>query len=130
MDVQAAEDQLSWQYFVTAKRLMAQHGHPATPDVYAVWYAYSARQEPGLVQRIERAIVGGEALPLAQVRELHASFFGHAAEGDMLSRTGEQVSAEMARVLELLATAGRDTSSFGSALTTIAGRLQPEGELR
>jgi diguanylate cyclase len=130
MDVQVAEEPESWQHFEAAKSLMARHGHPATPEVYAVWYAYAARQEPGLVARIDRAGAAGATLPLALVKELHASFFSHAAEGDMLRRTGDLVSAELARMSELLETAGRDTSSFGSALTRIADRLQPDGELR
>ncbi len=130
MDVQVAEEPESWQHFEAAKSLMARHGHPATPEVYAVWYAYASRQEPGLVMRIDRAMAAGAMLPLTLIKELHATFFSHAAEGDMLRRTGDQVSAELGRMLELLETAGRDTSSFGSALTRIADRLQPDGELR
>ena len=130
MDIQLTEAKDSWQHFETAKQLMTEHGHPATPEIYAVWYAYAARQEPALAARIDRATVGGEAVPLALMEELHTAFFSHAAEGDMLRRTGDQVSAELGRMLELLEAAGRDTSSFGSALTTIADRLQPDGELR
>ena len=130
MDIQLTEAKDSWQHFETAKQLMAQHGHPATPEIYAVWYAYAARQEPALAARIDRAMVGGEAVPLPLMKELHAAFFSHAAEGDMLRRTGDQVSAELGRMLELLEAAGRDTSSFGSALAKIADRLQPDGELR
>ena len=130
MDIQLTEAKDSWQHFETAKQLMTQHGHPATPEIYAVWYAYAARQEPALAARIDRAMVGGEAVPLPLMKELHAAFFSHAAEGDMLRRTGDQVSAELGRMLELLEAAGRDTSSFGSALAKIADRLQPDGELR
>jgi diguanylate cyclase len=130
MDIQLTEDKDSWQHFEAARQLMARHGHPATPEIYAVWYAYAARQEPALAAHIDRAMVGGEAVPLALMKELHAAFFSHAAEGDMLRRTGDQVSAELGRMLELLEAAGRDTSSFGSALTKIADRLQPDGELR
>ena len=130
MDIQLTEAKDSWQHFETAKQLMTQHGHPATPEIYAVWYAYAARQEPALAARIDRATVGGEAVPLALMEELHTTFFSPAAEGDLLRRTGDQVSAELGRMLELLEAAGRDTSSFGSALTTIADRLQPDGELR
>ena len=130
MDIQLTEAKDSWQHFETAKQLMAQHGHPATPEIYAVWYAYAARQEPALAARIDRAMVGGEAVPLPLMKELHAAFFSHAAEGDMLRRIGDQVSAELGRMLELLEAAGRDTSSFGSALAKIADRLQPDGELR
>jgi diguanylate cyclase len=130
MDIQPTEDKDSWQHFETARQLMTRHGHPATPEIYAVWYAYAARREPALAAHIDRATVGGEAVPLTLMKELHTSFFSHAAEGDMLRRTGDQVSAELGRMLELLEAAGRDTSSFGSALTKIADRLQPDGELR
>ncbi len=130
MDIQPTEAKDSWQHFETAKQLMARHGHPATPEIYAVWYAYAARQEPALAACIDRALVGGEAVPLTLMKELHAKFFSHAAEGDMLRRTGDQVSAELGRMLELLEAAGRDTSSFSLALSKIADRLQPEGELR
>jgi diguanylate cyclase len=125
MDILGTED--SWQHFETAKALMVRHGHPATPEIYAVWYAYAAQREPALVTRIDRA---GASVPLALMQELHATFFSHAAEGDMLRRTGDQVAAELGRMLELLQAAGRDTSSFGTALTQVAARLQPEGELR
>ena len=130
MDGRAVEDGGSWAYFEAAKNLMSQHGHPATPEIYAVWYAYAAQREPGLVTRIDRATANGTPVPLALVKELHGAFFSHAAEDEMLRRTGDRVSAELGRMLELLETAGRDTSSFGSALTTIAARLEPEGELR
>jgi len=130
MDVQVAEDAGSWQHFETARALMAEHGHPATPEVYAVWYAYAARREPALAEKLERATITGKLVPLALIEELHTAFFSHAAEGDMLRQTGDKVSAELGRMLKLLETAGRDTLSFGSALTKIAAKLEPEGELR
>ena len=67
MDVQVAEDEGSWQHFETAKALMAEHGHPATPEVYAVWYAYAARREPALAERLERATITGEPVRTASV---------------------------------------------------------------
>jgi diguanylate cyclase len=130
MDVQTAEGEASWQHFETAKTMMARNGHPATPEVYAVWYAYAARTEPALVQKIERAAISGETVKLPLILELHNIFFSHVAEGDMLRQTGDKVSAELGRMLQLLETAGRDTSSFGSALTQIAAKLEPDGELR
>ena len=130
MDVQATRGEDAWQLLETAKSLMARHGHPPTPEVYAVWYAYAARSEPALVRKIERAAITGESVRLALILELHDSFFSHVAESDMLRQTGDKVSAELGHMLQLLETAGRDTSSFGAALTQIAAKLEPDGELR
>jgi diguanylate cyclase len=120
----------SWEFFEAARAHMAGHGHPATPRVYEVWYAYASRQDAELVERLDHALTLPHAVPLALIEALHEEFFARERQTEVVRQTGEKLSNELTRILQMLANAGRDTSSFAAALEQIAARLPADGELR
>jgi diguanylate cyclase len=130
MDIESSGADRSWQHFETARAHMARHGHPATPRVYEVWYAYASLQDAELVERIDHALALPHAIPVALIEALHEEFFARERQTAAVRETGEKLSDELARILQMLANAGRDTSSFAAALEKIAARLPPDGELR
>lgn len=109
---------------------MARHAHPATPRVYEVWYAYVSRQDVELVERLDHALALPHAIPVALIEALHEEFFARERQTEVVRQTGEKLSNELTRILQMLANAGRDTSSFADALEKIAARLPADGELR
>ncbi|HEV2676248.1 MAG TPA: GGDEF domain-containing protein [Aliidongia sp.] len=130
MTIDISDADRSWEFFETVRAHMARHGHPATPRVYEVWYAYACRQDAELVERLDQAIALPHTVPVALIEALHEEFFARERQTEVVRQTGEKLSNELTRILQMLANAGRDTSSFAAALEKIAARLPPDGELR
>lgn len=130
MTIESSDTDRSWEFFETVRAHMARHGHPAKPRVYEVWYAYAARQDAELVERLDQAIALPHAVPVALIEALHEEFFARERQAEVVRQTGEKLSNELTRILQMLASAGRDTSSFAAALEKIAARLPADGELR
>ncbi|GGF23155.1 GGDEF domain-containing protein [Aliidongia dinghuensis] len=130
MSIESSDADRSWEFFEAVRAHMARHGHPATPRVYEVWYAYASRQDAELVERLDHAIALPHAVPLALIEALHEEFFARERQTEVVRQTGEKLSNELTRILQMLANAGRDTSSFADALEKIAARLPADGELR
>jgi diguanylate cyclase len=130
MTIESSDTDRSWEFFEAVRAHMARHGHPATPQVYEVWYAYASRQDVELVDRLDHALALPHAVPVALIQALHEEFFARERQNEVVRQTGEKLSDELARILQMLANAGRDTSSFAVALEKIAARLPADGELR
>ena len=130
MDVESSDADRSWEFFETVRAHMGRHGHPATPRVYEVWYAYASHQDAELVDRLNHALALPHAVPVALIEALHEEFFARERQTEVVRQTGEKLSSELNRILQMLANAGRDTSSFADALEKIAARLPTDGELR
>jgi len=129
MDIKSLDADRSWEYFEAVRAHMARHGHPATPRVYEVWYAYVAVEDSELVDRLNHALTQPQ-VPVALIEALHEEFFARERQSEVVRQTGEKLSNELTRILQMLANAGRDTSSFADALEKIAARLPADGELR
>jgi len=109
---------------------MIKHGHPPDPDVYAVWCAYEAGGDPLLVDKLNRSMSACPTLPVETIRAIYSEYFVREQEGAIVRATGDKFATELGRMLKVLEGAGRDTSSFATALEQIAGKLTPEGDLR
>ena len=130
MTIESTDTDRSWEFFEMVRAHMARHGHPATPRIYEVWYAYVSRKDVELVERLDQAIALPQVVPVALIEALHEEFFARERQTEIVRQTGEKLSSELARILLMLANAGRDTSSFAAALEKIAARLPADGELR
>ena len=130
MNIQSADADRSWEFFEAVRAHMTKHGHSATPRVYEVWYAFASLQNAELVERLNHALALPHPVPLALIEALHEEFFARERQTEVVRQTGEKLSNELTRILQMLANAGRDTSSFADALEKIAARLPADGELR
>ncbi len=131
MAVEVEDSERRWRCFEMARELMVRHGHPPDPDIYAVWYAYAQREDLFLVDRVERALVSNaEGLPVKLIKDIYAEYFVREQEGALVRATGDKLTAELGRMLKVLESAGRDTSSFATALEKVASKLVPDSDLR
>jgi diguanylate cyclase len=131
MDLEVEGGERRWQCFEAAREQMVRHGHPPDSDIYAVWYAYASREDPFLVDKLERALAAAAGpLPIKIIRDIYAEYFVREQEGELVRATGDKLTTELGRMLKVLESAGRDTSSFATALEKVAGKLTPEGDLR
>jgi diguanylate cyclase len=131
MDLADEEGERGWQCFEAARMHMRKHGHPPTPEIYAVWYGYATQEDPFLVDKLDRSMAASaERLPVKLIQDVYAEYFVREREGELVRATGDKLTAELGRMLKVLENAGRDTSSFATALEKVAGKLAPDGDLR
>ena len=71
----------SVQYSSEAMRLMAQYKIPATPQNFAVWYAYVSDNGPDLKRAVDVLISNKQEFNEEQNAELFDKYFGQQAEG-------------------------------------------------
>jgi diguanylate cyclase len=130
-NLEVEDGERRWRCFEAAREHMVKHGHTPDSDIYAVWYAYAAHEDPLLVDKLDRSIARfGSPLPVKIIKDIHAEYFLREQEGELVRATGDKLTAELGRMLKVLESAGRDTSSFATALEKVAGKLTPEGDLR
>ena len=106
--------------------MMRHHAVPATPENYAVWYAYCAETNPELKRALDLLITNHTPLTPERNTELYERFFGHAGYEAALGSTGEGLEAVMARVQHLLDRAGRETHDYDARMTRLSGDLDTQ----
>jgi len=106
--------------------LMRHHAVPATPENYAVWYAYCAETNPELKRALDLLINSRTPLTPERNAELYERFFGHAGYEAALGSAGESLESVMSRVQGLLDKAGRDTHDYDQRLTRLSGDLDAQ----
>jgi diguanylate cyclase len=103
-----------------AHELMQRHNALPSPENYELWYAYAAQRNEALVGALDEAVRSGKAQDLDHSRVLHARFFA-AGSSEVQEEVGNQLTAEIAKLAEVLQNAGADSADFGRTLTS-AGR--------
>lgn len=107
-----------------ALKLMAERKVPATPDNYAVWYAYACGENAELRQMIDAITGKGEEFTATRNAQLHEKFFGTSAERKEILETASRIETAISRVLEILGATGEETSRYGKALESYSGQLE------
>ncbi len=103
--------------------LMTGYEVPATPENYAVWYAYCAGTHPELTQMLDILMSNHTSFTPDRNEELHARFFSTKPHSDALVDTGQKLEQAMGKVVKLLGQAGADTSAYGRRLADLSGVL-------
>lgn len=106
-----------------AVALMTEHDIPATPENYAVWYAYCVGSHPELSQMLDILISNHASFTPERNDELHARFFSTKSHSDALVDTGQKLEQAMGKVVKLLGEAGADTNAYGRRLADLSGDL-------
>jgi diguanylate cyclase len=96
---------------------------PATPENFAVWYAYCAGSNPELTKAIDILLSNRSAFTPERNAEIHERFFGLSAHEQAVQSTGHKLENAMGRVLALIGQAGADTSAYGRRMADLSGEL-------
>lgn len=86
-----------------AIRFIASNGLTADPHTYEVAYAYVSQNLPAITEEIDAVIGDGEKLTQKQADAIYDRTFTATAHADGIDNTGERVTAEIAKVMAMLA---------------------------
>jgi diguanylate cyclase len=106
-----------------AMHAMARHDVPATPENYAIWYAYAAGSDPELVKALDVVISNNGTFTPERNAEIRERFFARSRLDQTVQATGAGLESAIARILELLGDHDADQSAFGRKLAQMSGAL-------
>ena len=101
---------------------MSRHGIPATPQNYAIWYAYVGGDNPALSAEIDRLIAEGQSFTAVINTQLYRDFV---AEHDIahVEMVREGLGKVLAEVCGALHAAGDDANTFEGKLGGFAKEI-------
>ena len=106
----------------SAIELMEQHKVPASPDNFAVWYAYVNGTNPNLVKAIDDIITKGVSFTKA----INEDFFKKFCDAEAQQELGEmrrRIEGAVAKVVEYMGSAISGATQYGSSLEEFSGKL-------
>jgi diguanylate cyclase len=104
-------------------RLMAAHALPATPQNFALWYAYSSKSDPGLVKALDGLLAQPQLLVASTLAEVHEKFLGRDDRDLAIYEAGQDLTGMLDDVLSAVSQANDDAEVFSTALAASAGSL-------
>lgn len=99
-----------------AIRHLEAEGIPPSPENYAVWFSYFAKQDPDLVRTIDVLRSNNEQMTPARSAELYAQYIGTGRERQVIENVAREVEAALGEMMSMLRETGRDTGRFGESL--------------
>ena len=109
-----ARDALAW---------MAQYGIPPTAQNYEVILAYVGGENAELKSTIDGLASRQCRFDPSVMASLHNQYFRIGRESEVLTDLSAKISSELGSLVQLLNTAGRDQSAYGSTLSKASGEL-------
>jgi diguanylate cyclase len=106
---------------------MAQRGIPPTPENFELIYAYVGVENAELKKTIDGLISNGCKFEPSVMKILHQRYFRAPRDDDAVADVGEQMTAELDSILQMLEAAARDQSAYGKTLSTASGELGNSG---
>lgn len=106
-----------------ALELMRKHEIPATPQNFAVWYAYAGEKFPDLRSALDTMISGDTPFTASRNEEVFDRFFTHSDEGYALQETGRRIEDQMDLILGLLGEVSEDADDFEESLKEGLGTI-------
>ncbi len=103
--------------------LMSQHGVPATPSHYAVFYNYVAGFDPALKEAFDQSVAADEPITEALSEDLYRRFLCGGGE-ERISQVNEAMCKMLLEISSLVKTAGGDASTYGGAIAKISESIQ------
>lgn len=102
---------------------MNSQGFPATPENYALWYAYATGRNVALNKALD-ALVGGEEPPTPEVLiGLYEKFIVGAQADAAVAKAGESLSSIAEDLMKTVSQANDEAAEFSTALADSAGSL-------
>ncbi len=102
---------------------MQADGLPATPNNYAVWYAYYSGHYPDLVRTMDILVSNGQTITDERCADLHRKFLGADFEADAVRDIGQKLQAALEGVLSSLDAAGADVGRYSDTLNRLGGQI-------
>lgn len=97
-----------------------------TPEVFEVWYTYSARDNPQINEVLDRAMNTGQDLDVEFLTKLYSEHLSPQSAGDALDRIGGDLHGTLTRVSDALGENLKEHSVFSGTLRN-AGRHLAQG---
>jgi diguanylate cyclase len=111
------------EYSSAAMRLMEQHGLPATPRNFALWYAYASNSDPKLTAVLDSLLARPELLVNSALSEVHDTFLGQQERDLAVYEAGQDLTGMLDDVLGAVSQANDDVEVFNTALARSVGSL-------
>ena len=108
---------------LTALKSMAEHGIPANPNNFSVWYSYHAGSYGDLVRGLDALLGSGVTFTPARNDEIFEKYFGSEPDGQRIHETSAQIEEALGSVLERLGDAGQSAASYGQKLADFTGEM-------
>ncbi|MAF49253.1 MAG: GGDEF domain-containing protein [Rhodospirillales bacterium] len=102
---------------------MREHGIPAIPDNYTVWYHYCANTYPDLKRTVDILIDNGQEFSPSVCANLFERFFTNSDETKTLRSATSKLEGVIKRAFEYLNEAGEGAAQFGEHLADASGAL-------
>lgn len=102
---------------------MRVEGVPATPDHYAVWYAYYSGLYPDLTRAIDILSSNNQPFTDERCAELHRKYISEGGEAAAVLELGTRLQGTLEQVLAAVESAGEDATRYGNALNRIGGEM-------
>jgi diguanylate cyclase len=99
---------------------------PATPENYAIWFAYASGANPPLVKAMDKLIAGDRKIDEKASREIYQK---HIVEAAAASPAPSQIEDFAEQLLEALKQAGQDTKQYGERLQKFSGTLDGASDI-
>jgi diguanylate cyclase len=99
---------------------------PPSPENYAVWFSYFAKQDPDLVRTID--ILQSNSQPMTPQRsaELYAQYISSGKEREVIENVAREVETALGEMITLLRETGRDTGKFGETLAEFSMKVNEQ----
>jgi len=110
-------------YSSAAMRLMGEQGVPATPQNYALWYAYSSKKNPELNKALDALLSHPGALVASTLSEIYEKFLGQQQRDLAVFEAGQDLTSMLDDVLSAVSQANDDAEEFSTALADSVGSL-------
>ncbi|PHS79286.1 MAG: GGDEF domain-containing protein [Rhodospirillaceae bacterium] len=111
------------QYGRDAVKEMTARNIPATPDNYAVWYAYVSGRDPDLSRMISILDGNGQSFTAAICSDLYNKSFASGIDEAALNATTDRIESEMKRILSYVGEAGQGAANYSTTLATAHGDI-------
>lgn len=109
-----------------ATQRMAGLNLAPTPTNYALWFEHALGFNSELVRELDSILDSGGPIKQSELDDLHARFIGGARVQNAMSDVGGRMQAELSRILEFVEATGRDSTSYGNALSQISSQVSRE----
>jgi diguanylate cyclase len=110
-----------------ARAALARHDIPATPENYAVWYAYCAGSDPALVQLLDELIAANRPFTPERNAEIYERFFADPTRDPGIEQAGQRLQSVLERIQAVVSESGGDHSAYGRKLADLSGELAGGG---
>jgi len=124
-----APQETAAEFLRLAVPLMSRHQVPATPENYAVWYAYVSGDNPALREEIDRLVEQQTPFSDAVNTQLYRQFIADYDLGNV-DKVKEGLHRILIEVGTSLSDAGQDADDFSGKLTALARESDAEQDAK